>query len=911
MEISKFLLFWFVVVWTFSADRMLVLGEDPSNPGFISIDCGAPNGNRDADLQINYVTDDGFIDSGVNNQVSSEQLPSSARTLRIFPNGTRNCYTIRPTSGGSSKYLIRASFLYGNYDGQSRSPTFDLYIGVNYWATVSFPAVDSYVHKEIIHVVPSTDRALIQVCLLNTGSGIPFISSLELRALNGNMYQTDATTVALYKRLNMGGNATFRHPQDVHDRLWSADDASYSSARNFVTWTFKPDPPLDRRNDSYEVPMGVLETYATAPDSTGSLKLNWQTAITADKWIVYFHFAEMAKLSQLRDFTIYTNDKILTRISLEYLTPVTIPSEQSTGGTSLNFEFLPNYQDPQYFPILNAVEVYYLLDLSRTPTALNDANAMNDIKIMYTVMKESWQGDPCVPSNLTWDGLKCSTEDPPRITSLDLSSSGLKGNIANSLANLTKLEYLDLTGNNLSGSVPKDLLARASDNTLQLSLAGNPNVENPNPKDPNHDFSGSWGLSKKTRNIIIIAAAFGLAVVVGGCIWIVHWKKRSAQRRISMESQNHSSQIRISMENQNGKSEPVSQGISGNIMRRYTFAEVESIIKNFDMQKVIGEGAFGKVFHGKLDDGTEVAVKKLSPSAKAGPRQFATEANLLSKIHHRHLVSLLGYCDEPENMALIYEYMPKGNLHENLSGKNGEVLTWDRRLCIAVDTAKGLDYLHNGCDTPIIHRDIKTANILLDEHLRAKISDFGLSRIFPSVDDILIATNPVGTRGYLDPEYYTSRSLTAKSDVYSFGVVLLELITARPVQGEEYLVDWAAREVKKQGYQIQQIVDPKLYGPYDPESAEKLVRIALSCVETTVANRPHIHKVLADLRECYDLNLERSQGVVNGATELSISYDNHVELASLDVSSTTHCTTNASSYWRSMCRGFTSNFLGS
>ncbi|XP_031386684.1 probable leucine-rich repeat receptor-like protein kinase At2g28990 isoform X2 [Punica granatum] len=906
--------------------------------GFISIDCGAPNGNRDADLQINYVTDDGFIDSGVNNQVSSEQLPSSARTLRIFPNGTRNCYTIRPTSGGSSKYLIRASFLYGNYDGQSRSPTFDLYIGVNYWATVSFPAVDSYVHKEIIHVVPSTDRALIQVCLLNTGSGIPFISSLELRALNGNMYQTDATTVALYKRLNMGGNATFRHPQDVHDRLWSADDGSYSSMRSFGTVNIEPDPTLERRNDSYEVPMKVLETYATAPYSTGSLELNWQT-FAADKWIVYFHFAEMTKLSPLREFTISTNDKILTRISLEYLTPVTIPFEQSTGGTSLNFEFVPNYQDLNYLPILNAVEVYYLLDLSRTSTALDDANAMNDIKTMYIVMKESWQGDPCVPSNLTWDGLKCSTDDPPRITSLDLSFSGLKGNIANSLANLTKLEYLnlshneltgsvpeflaklenlkvlDLTGNNLSGSVPKDLLARASDNTLQLSLAGNPNlenpsVENPNPKDPNLDFSGSWGLSKKTRNIIIIAAAFGLAVVVGGCIWIVHWKKQSAQRRISMESQNHSAQIRISMENQNGKSEPVSQGISGNIMRRYTFAEVESIIKNFDMQKVIGEGAFGKVFHGKLDDGTEVAVKKLSPSAKAGPRQFETEANLLSKIHHRHLVSLLGYCDEPENMALIYEYMPKGNLHENLSGKNGEVLTWDRRLCIAVDTAKGLDYLHNGCDTPIIHRDIKTANILLDEHLRAKISDFGLSRIFPSVNDILIATNPVGTRGYLDPEYYTSRSLTAKSDVYSFGVVLLELITARPVQGEEYIVEWAAQEVKKQGYQIQQIVDPRLDGQYDPDTAEKLVSISLSCVEKTVANRPDIHKVLADLRVCYDLNLERSQGVVNRATELSISYGNDVELSSLDVSSTTHCSTNASSYLRSMLRGFTSNFGG-
>ncbi|PKI32455.1 hypothetical protein CRG98_047154 [Punica granatum] len=159
--------------------------------------------------------------------------------------------------------------------------------------------------------------------------------------------------------------------------------------------------------------------------------------------------------------------------------------------------------------------------------------------------------------------------------------------------------------------------------------------------------------------------------------------------------------------------------------------------------------------------------------------------------------------------------------------------------------------------------------------------------------------------------YYTSRSLTAKSDVYSFGVVILELITARPVQGEEYIVEWAAQEVKKQGYQIQQIVDPRLDGQYDPDTAEKLVSISLSCVEKTVANRPDIHKVLADLRVCYDLNLERSQGVVNRATELSISYGNDVELSSLDVSSTTHCSTNASSYLRSMLRGFTSNFWGS
>ncbi|PKI70980.1 hypothetical protein CRG98_008561 [Punica granatum] len=192
-------------------------------------------------------------------------------------------------------------------------------------------------------------------------------------------------------------------------------------------------------------------------------------------------------------------------------------------------------------------------------------------------------------------------------------------------------------------------------------------------------------------------------------------------------------------------------------------------------------------------------------------------------------------------MALIYEYLAKGNLHENLSGKNANFLTWDQRLCIAVDAAKGLDYLHNDCNPPIIHRDIKTANILLDEHLQAKISDFGLSRIFSSTDGTFITTDPVGTRGYLDPEYCKSRSLTKKSDVYSFGVVLLELITARPVQGMEHVVDWAAQEVKKENY-LQQIVDPRLDGQYDSDSADKLVTIAISCVEKAAAQRPDIHK---------------------------------------------------------------------
>ncbi|PKI47585.1 hypothetical protein CRG98_032026 [Punica granatum] len=177
-------------------------------------------------------------------------------------------------------------------------------------------------------------------------------------------------------------------------------------------------------------------------------------------------------------------------------------------------------------------------------------------------------------------------------------------------------------------------------------------------------------------------------------------------------------------------------------------------------------------------------------------------------------------------MALFYEYLAKGNLREKLSGKDGKFFTWDQRLCIALDAAKGPDYLHNDCNPPIIHRDLKMANIPLDEHLQAKISDFRLLRIFSSANGVNIVTNPVGTPGYRDPKYCESgRSLTKKSDVYSFGVVLLELFNACSVQGDrEYIVDWAAQEVQKQDY-LQQIVDPRLDGQYDPHSAKKLVTI--------------------------------------------------------------------------------------
>ncbi|RHN39167.1 putative transferase, protein kinase RLK-Pelle-LRR-I-1 family [Medicago truncatula] len=182
--------------------------------------------------------------------------------------------------------------------------------------------------------------------------------------------------------------------------------------------------------------------------------------------------------------------------------------------------------------------------------------------------------------------------------------------------------------------------------------------------------------------------------------------------------------------------------------QKFSYSEILNITDNF--KTTIGEGGFGKVYFGTLQDQTQVAVKSLSPSSMQGYKEFQSETQLLMIVHHRNLVPLLGYCDEGQIRALIYEYMANGNLQHFLV-ENSNILSWNERLSIAVDTAHGLDYLHNGCKPPIMHRDLKPSNILLDENLHAKIADFGLSRAFGNDNDSHISTRPAGTFGYADP----------------------------------------------------------------------------------------------------------------------------------------------------------------
>ncbi|KAF3540721.1 hypothetical protein F2Q69_00018917, partial [Brassica cretica] len=249
----------------------------------------------------------------------------------------------------------------------------------------------------------------------------------------------------------------------------------------------------------------------------------------------------------------------------------------------------------------------------------------------------------------------------------------------------------------------------------------------------------------------------------------------------------------------------------------------------------------------------EAATAKLLYTRRFIKLVHAKEVELLLRVHHTNLVSLVGYCDEQTHLALIYEYMSNGDLKAHLSGKYGEcVLNWANRLRIAVEVALGLEYLHSGCKPPMVHRDVKSVNILLDEHLQAKLADFGLSRSFSIGDETHVSTGVVGTPGYLDPEYYRTHRLTEKSDVYSFGIVLLEMITNQPVIDQVNKYPHIAERVGTMLTRgdIKTIVDPDLNEESDSGSLWKALELAMSCVNPSPVARPDMSHVVHELKEC-------------------------------------------------------------
>ncbi|XP_020241184.1 calcium/calmodulin-regulated receptor-like kinase 1 [Asparagus officinalis] len=273
---------------------------------------------------------------------------------------------------------------------------------------------------------------------------------------------------------------------------------------------------------------------------------------------------------------------------------------------------------------------------------------------------------------------------------------------------------------------------------------------------------------------------------------------------------------------------------------RYPYKDLQKATSNFTT--VVGEGAFGPVYKAQMSTGETVAVKVLATDSKQGEKEFQTEVLLLGRLHHRNLVNLVGYCAEKGQHMLIYVYMPNGCLSSHLYSEKYGPLSWNLRIHIALDVARGLEYLHDGAVPPVVHRDIKSSNILLDKSMKARVADFGLSREV-SHD----ASNIRGTFGYLDPEYVSSRSFTKKSDVYSFGVLLFELIAARnPQQGLMEYVELAAINAEgKTGWE--EIVDSRLEGNYDINELDGMANLAYKCVNKLSRKRPSMRDVVQAL----------------------------------------------------------------
>ncbi|KAK6931204.1 Serine-threonine/tyrosine-protein kinase, catalytic domain [Dillenia turbinata] len=317
--------------------------------------------------------------------------------------------------------------------------------------------------------------------------------------------------------------------------------------------------------------------------------------------------------------------------------------------------------------------------------------------------------------------------------------------------------------------------------------------------------------------------------------------------------------------NSEGLPTPRSEGeiLSSPNLKAFSFNELKNATRNFRPDSLLGEGGFGYVFKGWIDEqtlsaakpgsGMVIAVKKLKPEGFQGHKEWLTEVNYLGQLYHPNLVKLIGYCLEGENRLLVYEFMPKGSLENHLFRRGPQPLSWAIRIKVATGAARGLSFLHES-ESQVIYRDFKASNILLDVEFNAKLSDFGLAKDGPTGDRTHVSTQVMGTHGYAAPEYVATGRLTAKSDVYSFGVALLELLTGRravdksKVGMEQNLVDWAKPYLGDKR-KVFRIMDSRLEGQYPHKGAYMAATLALQCLSVEAKARPRMSEVLATLEQ--------------------------------------------------------------
>ncbi|XP_022921786.1 receptor-like cytoplasmic kinase 176 isoform X4 [Cucurbita moschata] len=303
-------------------------------------------------------------------------------------------------------------------------------------------------------------------------------------------------------------------------------------------------------------------------------------------------------------------------------------------------------------------------------------------------------------------------------------------------------------------------------------------------------------------------------------------------------------------------------------LKNFTYNDLKTATRNFRPDSVLGEGGFGSVFKGWVDEqsfaatkpgtGLVIAVKRLNQEGFQGHREWLTEIDYLGQLHHPNLVRLIGFCLEDEHRLLVYEFMPRGSLENHLFRRSAhfQPLSWSLRLKVALGAAKGLAFLHSE-EAKVIYRDFKSSNILLDSDYNAKLSDFGLAKDGPTGDRSYVSTRVMGTYGYAAPEYMITGHLTAKSDVYSFGVVLLEILSGKRAidknrpSGEHSLVEWAKPYLTSKR-RVLQMLDTRIEGQYSTAGALKAAKLAIQCISTEPKLRPNMNSVVKALEQLQD-----------------------------------------------------------
>ncbi|XP_006654181.1 putative leucine-rich repeat receptor-like protein kinase At2g19210 isoform X2 [Oryza brachyantha] len=808
------------------------------NLGFISIDCGyiTTPSYQDSKRNLTYVADVGFTDAGFihNVDVGSMQMDLSQQytTVRNFPNGTRNCYTLKQLTRGG-KYLVRATFGYGNYDALNMTPAFDLYLGANYWVSVNITdASRAYIYESI---VMSPDE-LLQVCLVNIGSGTPFISGLDLRSLPANFYPEAHVLQTLVllsffregvsfglNRFHFGtDNHNIRYPVDHYDRFWQRyeDIPGWEDVPDKMNGTVKTP-----QNNTYGAPSDLMRSASTVVNASW-MDLRWSSDASMDvgispEYFVVLYFAELQAIpdNASRQFLVSVDNTLLAAgFSPRYMMADVL--SQTVKGSGPHSILLNATITSKLPPMVSGMEIFLVRTLKESPTDSSDANAVMTIQTKYSV-KKNWEGDPCSPAAFSWDGLSCNYTpigdiqyNPTglhRITALNLSFSELIGDIDASFGQLSSLQHLIGNNPNLCG-----------DHTC------NPNsISNENKK------------RDKVVSRVIAAVIVAMVLALSLSAVFIWYRRRKTDPDVLPQADPYKS-------------------------RRFKYKELQDITN--DWKNVIGEGGFGHVYAGKLEDGTAVAVKVESQTLRGNRKQFLAEVQHLTRVHHKNLVSLIGYCDDKEHRCLVYEYMDGGTLEARLRGQEAPSeppLTWLQRLNIALGSANGLNYLHRSCSQPLIHRDVKTGNILLTASLEVKISDFGLTRA--SIHGTVGTHTPTqlaGTPGYMDPESLQTSHPSESNDVFSFGVVLMVIITGRSaivtINGVERNLAQCMRDWLLNGGGIEAITDPRIRDNCNHSSVEMVAQLALDCTQPTGQDRPIMEDVVTTLTQSLQLELSLS-----------------------------------------------------